>query len=334
MNHFKELFGLDLYSDMANEETNTFNRRMSWNPDDTLDEKYIEYMTPHALSYFSRLRPLFSFEIKDLSSLSGFSHILLRDGILFLLRFFERFPEPKNVTTKVMIHKDLAFLVPESWQSNTLLYETVLKTPSKTKGAKKDKEKLLLALTFGEREIGRESIEKLCDRILEKRNLKEIVFLPLYNVLRGEDFLSYDRARIFSQMKVFQDLLRDKKQTFIDFSQRGGLDYGDHLFHQFNPGKIYYSDSQLEHEFLSGEATPLFEKVGKEVVSLSPYHGMALSSFHLTDQQSELKKKLLSFPHTYDSEPSLNREKEDYFEIFYYSKKLLKLAYELGKEIL
>ena len=72
------------YGQMANEETNLFNRRANWNVEDALDEKYLEFLAPHSRSYFSRMRPLFSFEIKNLNGLNSFSHVLFRDGLVFL----------------------------------------------------------------------------------------------------------------------------------------------------------------------------------------------------------------------------------------------------------
>lgn len=332
MSEFKELFGLDLYSEIANEETNIFNRRESWNPEDCIDEKFSEYMRPHSLSYFSRLRPIFSFEIKELSSLSSFSHVLFRDGILFLLRFFQNHPEPAKLRTKILIQRELAFLVPKAWEENILLYQTVLK-PSLEKSEKSLKE-LFLTVTFGEKKLEEKAVQEICQKINEQSSIERITVIPFYNILRGEDFLSYDRASLFSQMDIIKTELSRFEIAFLDYSQRGTLNYGEGYFYQVNPGKVYFADSLLDHEFLGGGAKPLIKKESKQMVSLSPYHGMEISTFHLDKEQQEKKERLESFPRKFDSEPILNREKEDFFDIFYYSKNILKLAYELGKGIL
>ncbi|MCR9202937.1 MAG: hypothetical protein NXH75_00025 [Halobacteriovoraceae bacterium] len=331
MSDFKELFGLDLYSEMANEETNIFNRRENWNPEDSVDEKFSEYMRPHSLSYFSRLRPIFSFEIKDLSSLSGFSHVLFRDGILFLLRFFQIHPEPAKLRTKILIQKELAFLVPKAWENNVLLYRTVFK--SGLSELAEPRKKLILAVTFGEMKLEKKAIKDICQNILKETSIEQVTIIPFYNILRGEDFLSYDRASLFSQMGDIKTQLSRYEIEFLDYSQRGILDYSECLFHQFNPGKVYFADSLLDHDLLGGGAVPLIKKESTKIVSLSPYHGMEVSPFQLDKEQKQKKERLDSFPKKFDSEPTLSREKEDFFDIFYYSKNILKLAYELGKGI-
>src|SRR5690606_8121446 len=75
---------IDCSSSLAKEETALFNHRRNWNPPDSIDDKYLQLITPYDLPYHNPLRPLFSFQIKSLDSLNAFSHILLQDGVYFL----------------------------------------------------------------------------------------------------------------------------------------------------------------------------------------------------------------------------------------------------------
>lgn len=329
MSEDKLILGLDLYSDQANEETNIFNRRETWNPQDYLEEKYLEFMTPHAFGYFSRLRPMFSFEVKSLSSINNFSHVLFRDGILFLLRFFKTYPKPNKLKTKVLISKDLAFIVPEAWKKNVLLYNTVVE-PTKSSVVR---DELVLSVSFGETSFCKESFETLSKLVKTKSEIKKVTILPFYNVIRGEDHLSYDRAYLFQQMEVIRRALAPLEIEFIEYSQRGHLSYEKVFYHCFHPGKVYFNDSRLDHEFYGGGALPIGTVLESYDVPLSPYHGMKILPFALDQKQLKLKTILNSLSDMSFSEPIPNRDKEDFFEIFYYSKSLLKLADELGREL-
>jgi hypothetical protein len=327
----KDWSELDFFGDKANEETNLFNRKVSWNEEDPLDEKYIEFLAPHSRRYFSRLRPLFSFEIKNLRSLNGFSHILLRDGILFLLRFFQRFPEPTGFHSLLFIQEDMAFIVPEAWSSKVNLYKTVMYERKITSHP----ENLVLILNLHELQ----SPEILHKLIKDNSNgVKSLAILPFFNQMRGEDYLNYNRAE---NLNVLNELFSNNVDL-INQADIGAFSESEYFFINGNPQMIYYSDSSLTHNFLrSGWTSPIYDTIPKgtdDVVSLSPYHGMSMSKYIVPSWQKPLRKRLfddLNFPRGefFTNEPALNRDVEDYFKIFYYSKDLLQLSYELGREL-
>lgn len=323
--------GLEFFTDVANEETNLFNRRPSWNLEDSLDEKYLEFLVPHSKAYFSRLRPIHSFEIKGLESLNSFSHVLLRDGLIFLLRFFHRFPMPGELQTKIFVHEDLAFTVPESWQNQILLYSSV------SYFIPRERKNLIVCLNLHE-EQRIENLKELLGPHWSKR--EELFILPFYNTMRGEDYYSYDRTNTLGPLK---DLVPSHGKI-VNLSDLTHLDAQDTEFINANPQKVYWSDSNLDHNWLRhGLSSPLIKSENElsgdyGIVSLSPYHGMTLRRFRESEAQGRLRARLfneLKFPEgpLFQNEPSFNRSLEDYYKIFYFSSGLLQLAKELGHEM-
>lgn len=319
------------YGQMANEETNLFNRRPSWNQEDALDEKYLEFLAPHSRAYFSRLRPFFSFEVKALNGLNSFSHVLFRDGIIFLLRFFVRYPVPQGLKCKILIEKNLAFTVPKAWQDHVYLYETVMLEKTRPLN-KSSANNLVIILNLHENQ------EQLLlkDVVAKEVAKREKVFLlPYFNQMRGEDYLNYDRAENLMSLKE----LFSEKVSVINRSDLAQFDSRDSVFINANPQQVFLSDSNVVHSFLrSGWENPLlnYANEGDFVVSLSPYHGMRINTFELNKNQELLAQRLfqeLDFPRAdlFNGEPILNRDQEDYFKVFYYSRDLLELSYELGK---
>ncbi len=326
---------LSFFGDMANEETNLFNRRPSWNNEDSLDEKYLEYMLPHSKAYFSRLRPLYSFEIKKLGALNSFSHVLLRDGLVFLLRFFHLNPRPLALQTKVFIHRDLAFVVPEAWKSHIYLYETVSYTPERPRA--NSSKNLVIAINLHEGQK-KANLSRLLEPYKDKAQF--LYVLPLFQVMRGEDFLNQKRADVFNLVRE----LFPKEAKMVDLEELSHLYAKETSFIHCNPQRTFLSDSSLEHRWLSqGYTSPLIKEVARvrddaTLVSLSPYHGMKLSLFETPKWQEPLRVRLyeqLQFPSgaLFQGEPQFNREIEDYYKIFYYSSGLLELAKNLGDDL-
>lgn len=326
------------YGQMANEETNLFNRRDSWNREDALDEKYLEFLAPHSHSYFSRLRPLFSFEIKSLNGLNSFSHVLFRDGIVFLLRFFINHPNPQGIKTKILIDRELAFCVPQPWRDHVLLYDVVMKPKDANQchvfsyDSLSKAKNIVIILDLHENQE-QECLKSFVEEQVEKRD--HVYLLPFFNQMRGEDFLSYDRAENLMSLKE----LFSEKVTVLNASDVSQFGHKESVFLHANPQKIFQSDSNVVHSFLrSGWKSPSILEAKEQdfVIGLGPNHGMRICPFVLNEAQETLYERLhgdLKFPTgaLFKSEPVIKRELEDYFKVFYYSNDLLKLSFELGR---
>lgn len=320
---------LPYYGHSANEETSIFNKRSAWNQEDTLDEKYLEFLAPHSQSYFSRLRPIFSFEVKSLTSLNAFSHILFRDGVLHLLRFFQRFPEPKGLMSKVLIHENLGSLIPKAWCEHILFYRV------QAQERFVQKENLFLHISFSQYQSDKESIKNL-RMILEQVRGKIFVITGL-NILRGEDFLNYDRSFAFEQS---HQLFAGLDIEFIDFKNSSdplSLYQERSNFLVFNPYQYWFSDSYLEHHFLSNGIIPLQqETMSGDYVALSPHHGMVIATEG--KKSSMIKETLFEQLHypcgeLFKNEPRVDRNIEDYFKVSYTSQAFEKMSFDMAKKI-
>ncbi len=313
----------------ANEETNIFNRKSMWSEVDQLDEKYSEFLRPHSTPYFSRLRPLFSFEIKSLDSLNQFSHVLLRDGVLFLLKFFERFPEPKHLITKVLVHKDLGWVVPKAWQEQVFLYERVSDHDrSVIQNERKPKKNLLIVDLHD-----LESIEGTIEEKIELINGPEVEVLSFFNMMRGKDIDRYDRGKTLSFHEWLKNRFSSAKN--ISWSELSGSE--NYQFINCNEDGLFYRDSYVSHFLLQRGAKDLLEKktLSGQMVSLSPYHSVIIADLTLNDQEL-VKHKLLYETYNYpcgelfQGEPQIDRGIEDYFKLNYYSTRFFKFCLYLN----
>lgn len=321
------------HGNSANEETNIFNRKSMWCEVDRVDEKYGEFLRPHSTPYFSRLRPFFSYEIKSLDSLNQFTHVLLRDGLVFLLKFFQRFPDPGHLQTILLCHKDLAWVVPESWQGQFQYYERVQQLDSHLVSSENGVVKNLLILDLHSLDEFRENLEK---KILPFKGEK-IELLSFYNIMRGEDIDNYDRAEILE----FKEEL-SKHFSSIENISWSELQGGSHYhFLNLNEEGVFYRDSFVSHTLLSSGAKDIrARKVetleGGDLVSVSPYHSFFISDKAEENNDSKAKRdqlfKILKFPSgdMFLSEPQIDRAVEDYFKINYYSEPFLKLCQYLN----
>ncbi len=329
---------LPCYGHNANEETAIFNKRPSWNIEDTIDEKYLEFLAPHSRRYFSRLRPLFSFEVKSLTSLNAFSHVLLQDGVLYLMRFFQRFPTPHGLMSKILIHENLGTLIPKAWKEHILYYRVQGSEATEVSNKKKN---LFLYLSFAQFHSDEEAISQLRETL--KSYQGKVFVVTNLNILRGEDYLNYDRSFAFNHAhKLFAEI----DVEFIDFGNLGSALSTFKLesdFLVFNPYQYWFSDSYLEHYFYNQGISRSPEKSEKfdkgdicESIALGPHHAMVISEdFVASKSTHSFLYEQMQYPHgeTFQREPVVDRNIEDYFKVKYSSQALEKLAFSVAKKL-
>lgn len=88
---------------------------------------------PHSAEIFNLLNPLYLEQIKDFSGITCYDYILVRDGFCSLVDFFYRFSRPGGCQTILLIHEELAFVVPDTWSKNILTYSIQRKPEHKEK---------------------------------------------------------------------------------------------------------------------------------------------------------------------------------------------------------
>lgn len=86
--------------------------------DDKYARHYLTQLKPYVRPYYCDIPASWSFLYSDLSELRQTEEIIFRDGIITLLAFFKKFPDPINITTQFYIHHSLAQFVPSSWSKN------------------------------------------------------------------------------------------------------------------------------------------------------------------------------------------------------------------------
>ncbi len=325
---------LSCYGHIANEETALFNKRSSWNNEDTLDEKYLEFLAPHSRRYFSRLRPLFSFEVKSLTSLNAFSHILFQDGVLHLMRFFQRFPHPKGLISKILIHENLTMITPRSWREHILYYRLQgRENPSDHI----EKENLFLHISFAQYHSDERAVEELRE-VLKKYKGKVFAIAGL-NIMRGEDYLNYDRSYAFEQSSM---LFKGIDVEFIDLQKvsQAISSFGKNSdFLVYNPYQYWFSDSYLDHFFFNLGLSSLHVYQGSDnFIPMGPHHGMVISKDGSVCNDSATYKFLfedMGYPagELFKLEPPVDRNIEDYFKVRYTSQALEKLSFEVAKRL-
>lgn len=80
------------------------------------------HLWPSAEDFYHPWNPTFGFYFTTTQHMEIYPMLLLRDGAEGISDFFLRFPIYKKSFSKLAVHADLWFLIPESWRTHTVLY--------------------------------------------------------------------------------------------------------------------------------------------------------------------------------------------------------------------
>jgi hypothetical protein len=79
---------------------------------------------PATERFYTELNSSFVVDYSNIQSMATFPVILLKDGYFGLLYFFLKNPKPiNNFRTILLIPSEFEYLIPKSWEENTLIYE-------------------------------------------------------------------------------------------------------------------------------------------------------------------------------------------------------------------
>lgn len=237
---------------------------------------YSEFLDSFTGSYFSPLNPVLLFQLNKGCPWEKLSVISAMDGLLSLLRFFNKYPTPPKNFPLLLIHKDLAPIVPEEWIGCTGTYRLVV-----TKRLmKKEIENVLVfnlaepeqsSISYIERQL--RTISKNLDSVNVYTSTKHDFNFLIHQKYQEEKFLYY-----FSILQLYKELFKDKRKE----SDTNHIIHGvssNSVYLNVNPHKFYFSDSYIDHELLSSGIAPInmdefIAKDSKAIIELSPYHGM------------------------------------------------------------
>ena len=196
---------------------------------------------PFAQSTFSPLNPMYLFMIDDLSRISHFPFLMVRDGFFTLMSFFQRFPKPVDMQTKLIIHKNLSKCLPSSWKNNIWYFDYYISP--KTFAMNKPKRRKILLKGFVGQSIS--SLQYIESKIKEVRDILKrdnTIELTVLMPLVAEPFIDslYEnpsfRHYSFDVYKLIYELLgpevtilstfnislfqNPKETTFIDINEK------------------------------------------------------------------------------------------------------------------
>lgn len=253
----------NLNNDMYDEETSFFKLGPIHTSPDAALYFYNEFLSYHGKKYYSNAKPLWLYEVKNLASIGTYSFVQVRDGLLTLLNFFEQFPEPENIITKLLIKSNLSYIIPDAWEKNVYLYDNVL---AHDKNHFEDKLKksnyVFLLVTPDEGQYPIKAFRKKLQEIKKTLNFLEnkkakifCVMAPTPHILIGmnkpkENIEPYEFSKALAL--EFQDNFE-----FITYEKLLSMKLSESAFIDLNLNNFFYSDSSLVNQLLSKGATPL-----------------------------------------------------------------------------
>lgn len=270
-------------------EVELFHSRDFWNQEDNIIESVTLALSPHSEIYYSSLCPIFSFELQKIDSLNLFSHVQLRDGLIFLLDFFLRNPEPKNLRTQISVESSMAAIVPESWRNQVSYYSYKSNVDVKS--------------TQGFYIVG---LEKLTDQKfseiisdineMKDKGIKDITIIPTII----SSFNKKDRGAHPATLANFSlKLSKEINGVEINFQSMENLKVSKlkGSLARFNKDLLLWcGDSYLKQYLLSNGAICWSEneELGETEVELSLYH-KAIISKKVKSEDIEISNQLWAF---------------------------------------
>ncbi|MBC7713611.1 MAG: hypothetical protein H7177_09740 [Rhizobacter sp.] len=213
------------------------------------DDLYKNYLAPFSFEVYGPTNPFFIYNGHGLMELKDLPSWTLRDGIVPLSIFFKEVT-PDQVTSKVFIHKDLWFIVPENWRNKIQFYSIEADNIyDKNNLPEKIFVSGILNSTLAEPEDFNDSLKYLADT-LGKENLEEIEIFAYFPDKRNDLWGSWDEENVLKYSKaIFQNLKIDIKVPEWRMIHTEG-DYKNCLYHEVNNG-LFVKDSYLNHFVLS-----------------------------------------------------------------------------------
>lgn len=269
----------NLISPPNSDEIHHWQNKLEWLKLDYLDNKINDYILPNHYEYYSGLTSFFLYNIKDIESLNYFNSILVRDGSLTLIKFFHQNPHPKHIKTKLVIHKNLYYLIPLAWKNQTLLYET----QSMTQEPKKP-EAFFLFGNLDPFHCSKQYLEYKLKSILNKYKIRENncpIFVTLMaNELNNERIIEKENKFLLEFISKTANILGENI-TYKTWDELRDFDFHNCLYFNLNQYDHLFSDSYVDYHFLSKGAYPIPRTDHQPIqqkVELSPFHFINISN--------------------------------------------------------
>lgn len=252
---------------------------------------------PFCEPYWAPTQPVFLFDgwHRELVEKGGRWHA--RDGILPAFWFF-RDAKPADFPAKLLMHEDLAPLVPPEWQEHILLY----RPESNDRPTRDTKPKgLILTGVMAPPFIDQEELEEQLDRLVSEvgtERLSELEILTYFPYRGSELFWHHWNEDIFMSLPLTLTKKLGTRIRPVTWSQLESLsNLKGYLYCELNKGWLI-KDSFVQHLALSKGATlvgsesrhstPALKVIEK--LPLSPHHSLVISQFDPLSSQAAKEK--------------------------------------------
>lgn len=228
---------------------------------------------PLSKDYFSPLNPCFTYEPKTLDLLSTHPCWLVRDGALSLIDALES-KVFQDLECQLIFHKDLQYLLPMEFQTDSLFFDLISKNPY----TNKTKKVLIYTLING----AYTSPEHFEETLLKARNFRsdladeDFVILML---MRENQFYQLPTDEIhpsFEYTRLLKKII--PKATVISENEFEQIpSFKNWSFLEIQESCLVIADSYLNHYLLSHKAQPLYEQAtthGCLLFDQSPNHSI------------------------------------------------------------
>lgn len=271
------------------------------------ERTYLSYLSPFAEKYFGPTNPALLFGGVDVAQLMKKNLWTIRDGLIPLSMFFrDNTLKPEKV--KLMIHKDLWFIVPEEWRESVTYYDIVANT---TYSQKNPPQRLIIMgspnETLADPDEFAEDIEFIA-KSLGKKNIDGMEIIGYFPNKRTDLWGRWQDENIFGYAKIlFKEFKLDIK--FPEWQiLKNEINLKNSMYCEINRGH-FIKDTFPLHLFLSRGAGLLKTEVEKEPlvevnsIPLSLYHRMKIYKLDekncpkyidpLSDQQLPYLRKII-----------------------------------------
>lgn len=262
----------------SKDETELFHSRDFWCEPDNIIEEINLSLAPHSELYYSKCCPIFSYEIANLESLNLFSSVLFRDGVVFLLDFFLRFPDPQDLRTKILVNEKYSCIIPKLWRDNISYFNYSSSLNSNSKNA--------IYIVNIDREL-EETLEATREDLakLRKLNIEDITLLP--TMIKSNSKQGLINAPF--NMASFAESLANEGIQFTSLDKVLGSDLSQSVFKVSDRLDLWCGDTFLRHQLCSHGAKELKDKTPNTY-----YESLELSLFHEILVTDEINNESIS----------------------------------------
>ena len=205
-------------------------------------------------NYHSRLNPTCLYKEDSIDKYDGLDFLLVRDGVIGLIEYFDRHKNPDFETPLLLVHVNFASFVPNAWDDHVVYFYYSAKNSTSSMVKKLDSERVLIYC---------ELLENLADfellRITINHYLylgKKITLVPVYHdhnyflntEWRSDEF--YSRAMTFAQTLEKEVQICDLN-TFLNENECALVQF-ENIFSK----ELYFADDFNFHKLLNKGIIP------------------------------------------------------------------------------